>query len=258
MTTKHNWNPLQEVSSSAILVKYNYPAQPSRLVSNKSKMADYYEIVGVSSDATFDIIKATYRQKARVLHPDKNHASDATEAFQRLGHAWDTLRDEKRRGLYDHQLSAEKLKHRQSAPVSSFPEPAKAPYTFYQHDNYGKEENPFFFFENLKDFPLVDSFRFYAPEHPDKPLRTGDDIANAHVDLRQMKTEYNIKLKNTARASKATYATRNVQQSEKDAMQYARGRWEMVQYWAEITAFEEAITERFEELVRESLESMEL
>jgi molecular chaperone DnaJ len=44
---------------------------------------DYYAILKVSNTATIEVIRQSYRQRARDLHPDKNPNNEgATAAFQ--------------------------------------------------------------------------------------------------------------------------------------------------------------------------------
>ncbi|MBR1754483.1 molecular chaperone DnaJ [bacterium] len=64
-------------------------------------MADYYEILEVSKNATKDEIKSAFRKKARVLHPDVNKAPDAEEKFKELGKAYEVLMDDEKRQMYD-------------------------------------------------------------------------------------------------------------------------------------------------------------
>ncbi|MRG61563.1 molecular chaperone DnaJ [Agromyces sp. CFH 90414] len=64
-------------------------------------MADHYEVLGVSRDATPDEIKKAYRRLARELHPDVNPGTEASERFKEVTHAYDVLSDPKQRQQYD-------------------------------------------------------------------------------------------------------------------------------------------------------------
>jgi len=63
---------------------------------------DYYEILGVTREASDAEIKKAYRRLAMKFHPDRNPGSTATEAqFREAKEAYDVLKSRDRRAAYD-------------------------------------------------------------------------------------------------------------------------------------------------------------
>lgn len=65
---------------------------------------DYYDILGVSRDASAAQIKKAYHMLALKFHPDKQSPDKREEAekkFKEVSEAYDVLSDEKKKGVYD-------------------------------------------------------------------------------------------------------------------------------------------------------------
>ncbi|MDP9808473.1 DnaJ-class molecular chaperone [Rhizobium tibeticum] len=65
-------------------------------------MRDPYKILGVKRDAGQDEIKAAWRNMAKAVHPDHNQGDPTASArFAEIGRAYETLKDPKKRVLFD-------------------------------------------------------------------------------------------------------------------------------------------------------------
>lgn len=65
-------------------------------------MRDPYKVLGVKRDAGADEIKAAWRNMAKAVHPDHNQGDPtATARFAEIGRAYETLKDPRKRNLFD-------------------------------------------------------------------------------------------------------------------------------------------------------------
>lgn len=65
------------------------------------KYKNYYDVLGLTREATTDEIKRAYRKLARRYHPDVSDETNAEERFKEVNEAYEALKDPARRKAYD-------------------------------------------------------------------------------------------------------------------------------------------------------------
>lgn len=81
---------------------------------------DYYEILRIKKDCTETEVKKTYRKLALTMHPDKNSAPQADEAFKRVSKAFQVLSDQNKKRIYDQTGADPEQRGDSSARASAF------------------------------------------------------------------------------------------------------------------------------------------
>uniref|UniRef100_U5EXV9 J domain-containing protein n=1 Tax=Corethrella appendiculata TaxID=1370023 RepID=U5EXV9_9DIPT len=79
----------------------DYTPEQAEIVKKIQKCKDYYEVLGVTKESSDSEIKKSYKKLALLLHPDKNRAPGAVEAFKAVGNAVAVLTDPQKRKAYD-------------------------------------------------------------------------------------------------------------------------------------------------------------
>ncbi len=74
-----------------------------RDAAKNDELPNYYEVLGISKDATQEEIKKKFRDLAKKTHPDRTK-EDSEEAMVELNKAYEILSDEERKERYDKYL----------------------------------------------------------------------------------------------------------------------------------------------------------
>jgi len=91
-----------EAEFAAKLAEKRAERKKRRAASSGVEDTSFYDLLGVSPDATSSEIKRAYLGTARRLHPDKNpNDPEAKDKFQKLGEAYQVLSNDDARAKYD-------------------------------------------------------------------------------------------------------------------------------------------------------------
>ena len=77
-----------------------------RDAASNNDLPNYYEILGITRDATQEEIKTKFRKLAKKTHPDKTK-KDSEEEMTKLNRAYEVLSDEELKKKYDKYLKVD-------------------------------------------------------------------------------------------------------------------------------------------------------
>ncbi|KAL1822577.1 hypothetical protein DCAR_0310398 [Daucus carota subsp. sativus] len=92
-----------------------YSEEQDSIVREIKRKKDYYEILGVERSCSVDDVRKAYRKLSLKVHPDKNQAPGAEEAFKLVSKAFQCLSDVESRKTYDVVGSDEPVYERRTA-----------------------------------------------------------------------------------------------------------------------------------------------
>lgn len=84
-------------------------------------MKDYYQVLGVPSNASGSEIKSAYRRLVRRFHPDISTASDADQKIKEINEAYDVLSDPVKKHTYDTRSTRFYVEAEEQKPVHRDP-----------------------------------------------------------------------------------------------------------------------------------------
>lgn len=121
---------------------------------------DYYEVLGLSKNASADEIKKAYRNLALQYHPDRNKTKEAEAKFKEVTKAYEVLSDSQKKQTYDQfgHVAFEQGAGGQQGPFGGFGQQTGryGPFTYTYTTSGG---NPDFDFGGFSDpFEIFEQF----------------------------------------------------------------------------------------------------
>uniref|UniRef100_A0A2P2LC47 Uncharacterized protein MANES_14G131700 n=1 Tax=Rhizophora mucronata TaxID=61149 RepID=A0A2P2LC47_RHIMU len=159
-------------SSSASAAAASYTEEQATVVRQINKKKDYYEILGLEKSCSVEDVRKAYRKLSLKVHPDKNQAPGAEEAFKAVSKAFQCLSNEESREKYDVTGSEQPVFERRAAS-------SRYHYSGVYHDEFDPDEifRQFFFGGMPPATTQFRSFNFGGRMGP----RTGGDASGLNL-----------------------------------------------------------------------------
>ncbi|KAJ1412279.1 hypothetical protein SESBI_20543 [Sesbania bispinosa] len=138
---------------------------------------NYYEILGLEKNCTVEDVRKSYRKLSLKVHPDKNKAPGAEEAFKAVSKAFQCLSNEESKKKYDLSGEDESVYERRAA---ARPGAARAYNGYYEADIDAEEIFRNFFFGGMAPAANFGGFSF-GPGMPHRHAEHGSGGFNVRA-----------------------------------------------------------------------------
>lgn len=106
-----------EAQGNAVNGEQIYTEEHVQLIRQINKHKDYYAVLGVEKTCSVEEVRKAYRKLSLKVHPDKNKAPGAEEAFKKVSKAFKCLSEEESRRQYDQTGPVEDYEYNQQHNV---------------------------------------------------------------------------------------------------------------------------------------------
>tara|TARA_A100001015_G_scaffold265158_1_gene313300 strand:- start:517 stop:2259 length:1743 start_codon:yes stop_codon:yes gene_type:complete len=156
---------------------------------------DYYAVLNVQPNASAEEIKASYRRLSKLYHPDKHRRADMKEAalaiFPRIQKAYEVLKDEQLRSVYDVYGEAGLRAGRELAPYYNSAAEIRADYERQRREQEHAQELAMAVPQGRMSVKIDARSLFRAPEpseyaeYGEEPPSAWEDVSVGSMTIRQ-------------------------------------------------------------------------
>jgi DnaJ family protein B protein 12 len=153
-------------STAEVLVEHR------EIVRKINKTKDFYQILGLEKECTEDDVRKAYRKLSLKVHPDKNKAPGAEEAFKAVSKAFQVLNNVELREDYDRYGPEERETSQQMRQQ--------------QHHHHGRHGNVYY--EDMFDPNDIFNSFFFGMQQPNGPFRRAQFV-RAQIQGKELQLE---------------------------------------------------------------------